>query len=58
MIYKLISLHQNIADDSQYLIGWINFQSGNFDEAIVNYTKLFSNYPQSHSIANCLLFNW
>ncbi len=24
------------SDDSQYLIGWINFQSGNFDEAIVS----------------------
>ena len=35
------------SDDAQYLIGWINFQSGNFDEAIVNYTKLFNNYPQS-----------
>jgi TolA-binding protein len=35
------------SDDSQYLIGWINFQSGNFDEAIAQYTKLFSNYPKS-----------
>ncbi|MCB0732038.1 MAG: tetratricopeptide repeat protein, partial [Ignavibacteriae bacterium] len=35
------------SDDSQYLIGWINFQGGKFDEAINSYTKLFSNYPQS-----------
>jgi TolA-binding protein len=35
------------ADDSQYLIGWINFQNSDFEEAVNGYTKLISNYPNS-----------
>jgi TolA-binding protein len=35
------------ADDSQYLIGWINFQSSQFENAINSYGQLFSNYPNS-----------
>ncbi len=35
------------ADDSQYLSGWINFQSGKFENAIISYTKLFENYPET-----------
>ncbi|MBN1301687.1 MAG: tetratricopeptide repeat protein [Melioribacteraceae bacterium] len=35
------------ADDSQYLIGWINFQQNDFREAISNYKKIFSEYPRS-----------
>ncbi|MBK8945659.1 MAG: tetratricopeptide repeat protein [Ignavibacteriae bacterium] len=37
----------NYADDSQYLIGWINFQQNEFEEAIYHYNLLFEKYPQS-----------
>jgi TolA-binding protein len=35
------------ADESQYLIGWINFQNGKFEDAINSYSKLDENYPET-----------
>ncbi len=35
------------SDDSQYLIGWIHFQKGDFNKAIENYQLMFDKYPKS-----------
>jgi TolA-binding protein len=35
-------------DDSQYVIGWINFQQNNFRGAINNYIELLNKYPSSN----------
>lgn len=34
-------------DESQYVIGWIDFQQNKFDEAIQSYKKLIEKYPNS-----------
>lgn len=36
-----------LADPSQYVVGWIYFQQNNFSEAISNYKRLVSLYPRS-----------
>jgi TolA-binding protein len=39
--------NSRFSDDSQYLIGWIYFQHGDFNKAIQNYLMLFDKYPKS-----------